>query len=417
MLPQPPNDVPGDCYLVGGAVRDDLLGLPIHERDWVVVGSSPQAMLDAGYKPVGKDFPVFLHPRSGEEFALARTERKTGVGYAGFSFQTAAGITLEQDLQRRDLSINAMARAANGDLIDPWGGLEDLRKRHLRAVSEHFVEDPLRVLRLARFKARFHGLGFELESSTADMLKHMVRGGELNHLTAERVWRETEKALLSDYPAEYFRLLREVGALAVLFPELDRLYGVPQTEKYHPEIDSGIHAMLALEQSALLGGDLETRFAVLCHDFGKGITPQGILPSHRGHENRGLKLVENFCDRLKISKTLRQTALAVTAHHLLCHQARELRPQTLLKLLENLDAFRRPQRLEIFVQACLADARGRHGFEQDPYPQADYLRQALKAASQVDIKQLVAEGHQGAELGTALASARIQHLKEFKQAG
>lgn len=413
-LYQPPHNVPGQCYLVGGAVRDQLLDLPVKERDWVVTGSTPQAMQDAGFKPVGKDFPVFLHPQSGEEFALARTERKSGHGYAGFVFHTDPDITLEQDLQRRDLSINALAQDAQGQIIDPWGGLEDIKARRLRAVSPHFVEDPLRVLRLARFHARFFGLGFAPDEDTRQLLCDITSSGELDHLVAERVWRETEKALLSEHPAEYFRLLREVGALAVLFPELDALFGKPQTAKYHPEIDSGVHALMAIAQSALISDDLETRFAVLCHDFGKGVTPQEILPSHRGHEHRGVPLIEAFCQRLRIPKALRQSACAVAAHHLLCHQARTLRPATLLKLMNNLDAFRRPQRMEIFLQACLADARGRTGFEDDPYPQAQYLREAFAVAQSVSSKDLVAQGIQGPALGEALAKAREDALKRYK---
>ncbi len=410
-----PLHIPGEVYLVGGAVRDALLGLSVHERDWVVTGTTPQAMLDAGFRPVGKDFPVFLHPHSGEEYALARTERKSGHGYGGFEFHTAPDVTLEQDLQRRDLSINAIAQAADGTLIDPWGGRDDLEQRRLRAVSEHFVEDPLRVLRVARFRARFHAQGFELAASTEALLREIVSSGELQHLVPERIWRETEKALMSDHPAEYFRLLRRIGALEVLFPELDRLYGIPQNAKYHPEIDSGVHAMLAIEQSALVSDDLATRFAVVCHDFGKGITPTDVLPSHRGHEHRGVALVQAFCRRLRVPKLLEQCATAVTKLHLLCHQARELRPETLLKLFEQLDALRRPERVEMFVTACLADARGRTGFETDPYPQADYLRQAFAALSEVTASTLVAQGLQGPELGKALRQKRIDRLAEFKR--
>lgn len=413
-LYQPPPNVPGQCYLVGGAVRDQLLGLPVTECDWVVTGSTPQAMLDAGFKPVGQDFPVFLHPVTGEEFALARTERKSGHGYAGFVFQTDPSITLEQDLQRRDLSINAMAQDADGQIIDPWGGQTDLQARRLRAVSPHFSEDPLRALRLARFHARFFGLGFAPDEETRKLLRKMTASGELDHLVAERVWRETEKALMSDHPAEYFRLLREIGALAVLFPELDALFGKPQTAKYHPEIDSGVHALMAIAQSAKISDDLETRFAVLCHDFGKGETPADILPSHRGHEQRGVPLIDAFCQRLRVPKALRQSASVVAAYHLLCHQARELRPATLLKLMNNLDAFRRPQRMEIFLQACLADARGRTGFENAPYPQAQYLREAFAVAQNVSPKDLIAQGFKGPELGEAIANARVAALKRYK---
>ena len=416
LLYTPPDNVPGQCYLVGGAVRDALLGLQVKERDWVVTGSTPQAMLAAGFRTVGKDFPVFLHPETQEEFALARTERKSGHGYAGFTVYAAPDVSLEDDLQRRDLSINAMAIDGDGQVIDPWGGKADLHQRQLRAVSGHFAEDPLRVLRLARFLARFFGLGFEVEDDTRALLRQMSGSGELEHLIAERVWRETEKALLSPHPAEYFRLLREVGALAILFPELDALFGKPQTAKYHPEIDSGVHALMAIEQSALITDDLETRFAVLCHDFGKGKTPQDILPSHRGHEHRGVPLIDAFCQRLRVPKNLKQSATLVGQHHLLCHQARELRPGTLLKLMNDLDAFRRPKRMEVFLQACLADARGRTGFEQSPYPQAEYLRQAFAVAQNIQAKDLLAKGFQGAALGDALQQERERALAAFKQA-
>ncbi|MGJ8668923.1 MAG: multifunctional CCA addition/repair protein [Oceanococcus sp.] len=411
----PPANVPGQCYLVGGAVRDSLLELEVKERDWVVIGSTPQAMLDAGFRPVGKDFPVFLHPQSQEEFALARTERKSGHGYAGFTVYADPSVTLEQDLERRDLSINAIAMDNQGQLIDPWGGLADIQQGRLRAVSAHFEEDPLRVLRLARFLARFFSLGFRPDDGTRALLTRMAASGELDHLTPERLWRETEKALLSDHPAEYFRLLREIDALKILFPELDRLFGKPQTAKYHPEIDSGVHALMAIAQSALINDDLETRFAVLCHDFGKGVTPENILPSHRGHEHRGVPLIEAFCQRLRVPKALKQSALVVAEYHLLCHQARELRPATLLKLMHNLDAFRRPQRMEIFLNACLADARGREGFETTPYPQAEFLRQAFAAANAVTTKNLIAQGISGVALGEALQVAREQALQAFKQ--
>ncbi len=413
--PGPLPAAPGKTYLVGGAVRDRLLDLPVAERDWVVVGSSPQAMLDAGFRPVGKDFPVFLHPRTGEEYALARTERKTGHGYHGFTFHADPEVTLEQDLYRRDLSINAIAQAADGSLIDPYGGQTDLHQRRLRHLSAHFAEDPLRVLRTARFKARFHALGFTLAEETLALLQAMADSGELEHLVAERLWRETEKALLSDHPAEFFRLLREAGALRVLFPEVHNLFGVPQTAKYHPEIDSGIHAMLALEQAAQLSTTLEVRFAVLCHDFGKATTPGFVLPGHRGHEQRGVPLIEAFCQRLKVPRALKETAQAVAAHHLHCHKALELRPRTVLKLLESLDAFRRPQRLEVFLLACEADARGRTGLEHQPYPQADYLRAAAAAALSIKPQDLLSQGYAGAALGQALSRARVTRLDEFKR--
>lgn len=401
---------PGQCYLVGGAVRDTLLGLEVTERDWVVVGATPEAMVAAGFRPVGKDFPVFLHPRTGEEYALARTERKSGHGYGGFSFHAAADVTLEEDLRRRDLRINAMAADAQGRLVDPYEGAADLAARQLRHVSPQFAEDPLRVLRVARFLARFQPLGFGVAAETRALMQQLADSGELEHLVAERIWRETERALLSAAPAEYFRLLRETGALAVLFPELDRLFGVPQSPKWHPEIDCGIHALLAIEQSARLSDSLAVRFAVLCHDFGKGVTPDHVLPRHHGHEQAGLPLVDALCDRLKVPTALRELARAVTALHLLCHTAMQLRPDTLLKLFERLDAFRRPQRLEDFLLACEADARGRTGLEQEPYPQANYLREAFAAAQAVDVQALIAQGQQGADIGKALKAARIQAI-------
>lgn len=397
-------------------MRDHLLELPIRERDWVVVGSDPQAMQNAGFRAVGKDFPVFLHPESGEEFALARTERKTGLGYGGFSFHTAPDVTLEDDLKRRDLSINAIAMNHRGELVDPWNGASDLADRRLRAVSDHFSEDPLRLLRLARFYARFFSFGFSLDSGTRKLLESIVTAGELEHLTPERVWKETERALMCDHPAEYFRILRELGALKVLFPELDALFGKPQNAHYHPEIDSGVHALMAIAQSARLSDDLEVRFAVLCHDLGKGLTPDEILPSHRGHEARGVPLVEAMCERLKISKELKACGSLVAEHHLLSHRIRELRPSTLLKLMQRLDAFRRPKRLEVFTTACLADARGRTGFEDDPYPQADYLRRAFAVAQSVQARDFVAQGYQGAELGEKLKAEREAALKRFKAA-
>ncbi len=405
---------PGDCYLVGGAVRDALLDLPVHERDWVVVGSSPEAMQAAGYRPVGKDFPVFLHPVNGEEYALARTERKSGHGYGGFSFHTAPDVTLEQDLARRDLSINAIAQAADGRLIDPHGGAQDLRDRVLRHVSPQFVEDPLRVLRVARFHARLQALGFDVHPDTRALLKDIAASGELAHLTPERSWKETEKALLGPAPQAFFGLLREVDALGALFPELEALYGVPQTAKYHPEVDTGVHMQLALEQAARLSARLDVRFAVLCHDFGKATTPGFVLPGHRGHEKRGVPIVEAFCERLRVPRALKEIAVLVAEHHLHCHKALELRPQTLLKLFDALDLWRRPERLEAFLLACEADARGRTGLEDRPYPQADYLRAAATAASAVSARELLARGLEGPQLGKALRRERLAVLEQLR---
>ncbi len=406
---------PGDCYLVGGAVRDALLGEPVAERDWVVVGSNPEAMQAAGYRPVGKDFPVFLHPVSGEEYALARTERKSGHGYGGFTFHTAPDVTLEQDLARRDLSINAIAQAADGRLIDPYGGAQDLSDRVLRHVSPHFVEDPLRVLRVARFHARLRPYGFEVHPDTRALLNAIAASGELAHLTPERSWKETEKALLGPAPQAFFGLLREVHALSALYPELDALYGVPQTARYHPEIDTGVHMMLALEQAARLSPRLDVRFAVLCHDFGKAKIPGFVLPGHRGHEKRGVPIVEAFCERLRVPRALREIAVLVAEHHLHCHKALELRAQTLLKLFDALDIWRRPERLEAFLLACEADARGRTGLSEEPYPQADYLREAAAAASAVSARQLLDRGLQGPALGRELRRERLRALEQLRE--
>jgi tRNA nucleotidyltransferase (CCA-adding enzyme) len=366
-------------YLVGGAVRDELLGREVSERDWVVVGGTPELMLKSGFKPVGKDFPVFLHPESHEEYALARTERKTAPGYYGFDIHASSEITLEQDLSRRDLTINAMARDSNGVLIDPHAGRNDLDNRRLRHVSPAFKEDPLRVLRVARFAARYHALGFRVVDETLELMESISAGGELTALAAERVWRETVRALGERHPVEYFRVLRACGALAVLFPELDRLYGVPQPVKWHPEVDTGVHNEMALEQVSSMSTDPEVRFAVLCHDLGKGTTPREILPSHHGHEERSASLSGDLCERLRTPRAFRDIAEHTARYHTVCHQVLEHKPATLLKTLLNLDGLRKPERFEKFLIACEADARGRTGFENRDYPQADYMRGALAA--------------------------------------
>ena len=396
-------------------MRDHLLGLAVGERDWVVTGATPQAMQAAGFRPVGQDFPVFLHPHTGEEYALARTERKSAPGYRGFTFHAAPEVTLEEDLQRRDLTINAIAMDARGALIDPVGGRQDLAARRLRHVSPAFVEDPLRVLRVARFAARFAGLGFALAAETLTLMRQLSAGEELTTLTPERVWRELEKALRSDSPSVFFGTLREAGALAVILPELEAQFGKPQPPKYHPEIDSGLHTLLAIDQAARAGAALPVRYAVLCHDFGKGTTPAAMLPSHRGHEDRGVPLADAVSARFKVPRDCAELASLVAANHLLCHQAEQLRPETLLKLLERLDALRRPERLESFVQACEADARGRTGLEDAPYPAADYLRGALQAAARIDVTALRAEGHQGAALGEAIRKARLAALRRWRE--
>jgi tRNA nucleotidyltransferase (CCA-adding enzyme) len=403
-------------YRVGGAVRDRLLGLPAGERDWVVVGATPEAMQARGFLPVGRDFPVFLHPETKEEYALARTERKTAPGYHGFVFHADPSVTLEEDLRRRDLTVNAMAEDETGALIDPYGGQRDLAARVLRHVSPAFAEDPVRILRVARFYSRFRPLGFGVAEETLALMRQMTAAGEVDALQPERVWQETRRALMQDDPAAFFELLRECGALARLFPELDALFGVPQTPKHHPEIDAGLHVLMALSQAARLRTPLEVRFAVLCHDFGKALSPREILPHHYGHEARGLERVEQLCARLRVPNDCRELALRVTRHHLLVHQAEQLRPSTVMELLERNDAFRQPARFEQFLQACECDARGRLGLEDRAYPQADFLREALRVASAVTAKAVVAAGLQGEAVGRELRARRIQALADYKAA-
>ncbi len=397
-------------YLVGGAVRDRLLGLPVKERDWVVVGATPQELLDLGYTPVGKDFPVFLHPQSKEEYALARTERKTGKGYQGFEFMSA-GVTLEDDLKRRDLTINAIAEDEQGRLIDPYGGADDLKARVLRHVSPAFSEDPVRVLRAARFAARFAPLGFTLAPDTVTLMRGMVEDGEVDALVPERVWQETLKALACEKPSVYFEVLRECGALARVFPELARLWGVPQPAKWHPEIDTGVHVMMVLDQAARLSPELTVRFAALTHDLGKGTTAKDILPHHYGHEERSVKLVEQLCERLKTPREYKELAVIVAKQHGLVHKAEEIRADTLLKLLESVDAFRRPERFELFLTACEADHRGRTGLEDTPFPQADYLRRAFAAARAVTTESLDTANLKGAEIGEQLKKKRLEAVR------
>ena len=366
-------------YLVGGAVREQLLGRSVRERDWVVVGATPELMRKYRFKPVGKDFPVFLHPDTREEYALARTERKTAPGHHGFVIHADPEVTLEQDLARRDLTINAMARDGRGAIIDPYGGRADLEKHLFRHVSPAFSEDPLRVLRVARFAARYAMLGFRIATDTLALMQSIAASGELTTLPAERLWRETVRALSEYQPIEYLRVLRVCGALDVLFPELNKLYGVPQVAQWHPEIDTGIHNEMALEQACALSSEAQVRFATLCHDLGKGITPKTVLPSHHGHEESGAKLVASLCQRLKVPTAFKDLAVLTARYHTHCHRAFELKPKTLLKVLLSLDGLRKPERFEHFLLACEADARGRTGFEQQAYPQADFLRGALAA--------------------------------------
>jgi tRNA nucleotidyltransferase (CCA-adding enzyme) len=381
-----------NIYLVGGAVRDRLLGISNSDRDWVVVGATVAQMLAQGFVPVGRDFPVFLHPRTKEEYALARTERKTGPGHTGFVFNADPSVSLEEDLLRRDLSINAIAEDADGNLIDPCGGVQDLQDRVLRHVAPAFIEDPLRVLRVARFAARFAPLGFRIAEPTMALMRTLSHSGELDHLVAERVWQEMEKALQEAAPAVFFRTLRDCGALAVILPEVDVLFGVPQPAAHHPEIDTGEHVMLCLEQASRLSTDPVVRFATLLHDLGKGITPEDKWPHHYGHEKLGRELAEKICQRLRVPKRFATIARLASEYHTHCHRAAELRPASMLRLLESLDAFRRPQQMEQFLLVCEADSRGRTGFEERPYPQAKLLRKAFRAATAIDIPAVLANG-------------------------
>lgn len=398
-------------YLVGGAVRDKLLGLPIEERDWVVVGASVEDMQTLGYRAVGKNFPVFLHPETFEEYALARTERKTAAGYRGFAVHAAPDVTLEEDLKRRDLTINALAEDQAGNLIDFYGGREDLGERILRHVSPAFAEDPVRILRVARFAARYKHLGFRVADETYALMRDMVTDGEANALVSERIWQELVRGLSESTPAEFFEVLRACGALAKVFPEIDRLFGVPQPEKYHPEIDTGMHTMLVLNQAALLSPEPVVRFAALTHDLGKGATSREEWPSHRGHEKRGVELVDALCDRLKAPNQYRELARHVARYHLHCHRAEELRPATLLKVLEAIDAFRRPERFERFLAACEADWRGRAGLEDRAYPQAHIFLAAREAAMAVGTKTLLEAGLQGEAIASALREQRVAAIK------
>jgi tRNA nucleotidyltransferase (CCA-adding enzyme) len=399
-------------YEVGGAVRDALLGLPVGERDWVVVGASADELTARGFRRVGKDFPVFLHPHTGEEHALARTERKTAPGYTGFEFDAAPTVTLEQDLQRRDLTINAIARAETGEIIDPWSGRADLEARVLRHVSPAFREDPLRVLRVARFAARFAPLGFTIADATMNLMKEIVAAGEMEALRAERVWRETVKALATERPDVYIETLRAAGALQRLFPEVDALFGVPQPEHWHPEIDTGVHTLMALRLAAGLSPSEAVRFAVLTHDLGKATTPRELWPRHHGHEQRSEELLEQVCTRLPVPNRFRALAMLVARHHGTVHKAAELKAQTVLRLIMAADGLRQPERFDEMLLACEADARGRKGLEDRPYGQADRLRAALRAARSIDAGKVKAERKlDGEALGRALHDERLTAIK------
>jgi tRNA nucleotidyltransferase (CCA-adding enzyme) len=400
------------AFLVGGAVRDRRLGRPVSDRDWVVVGASPDEMLQAGYRPVGRDFPVFLHPETGEEYALARTERKSGRGYHGFVFHAGADVTLEEDLGRRDLTINAMAEQTDGALVDPFGGARDLRERVLRHVGEAFAEDPVRILRLARFAARFHDFGVAPE--TMALARRMVDAGEVEHLVPERVWQELSRGLMEAQPSRMFEVLRECGALARLLPEVDRLFGVPQPPQHHPEVDTGVHLMMVLDVSARLEAPLAVRFACLGHDLGKGTTPAEVLPRHLQHEQRSLDLVRELCQRWKVPNDCREMAEVVALEHGNIHRSGELNALSLMRLLERCDALRRPERFAGALLACECDARGRLGLEDRPYPQRPRLLEVLASAQGVDTAAVAAEaaarGQSGPAIGEAVRRARIEAI-------
>nr|WP_255669174.1 multifunctional CCA addition/repair protein [Buttiauxella sp. A2-C1_F] len=401
--------------MVGGAVRDGLLRLPVKDKDWVVVGATPQEMLDAGYQQVGKDFPVFLHPKSREEYALARTERKSGQGYTGFTCYAAPDVTLEQDLLRRDLTINAIAQDEHGEFIDPYNGRADIEKRLLRHVSPAFNEDPLRVLRVARFAARYAHLSFQIAPETLTLMSSMASNGELEHLTPERVWKETENALTSRNPQVYFDVLRKCGALKVLFPEIDALFGVPAPEKWHPEIDTGIHVLMTLAIAAQLSPDVDVRFATLCHDLGKGLTPKEFWPRHHGHGPAGVKLVERLCQRMRVPNEIRDLAKLVAEYHDLIHTISILQPKTIIKLFDAIDAWRKPQRVEQVALTSEADARGRTGFEASDYPQGRLLRAAWNAAQSVTNKEVIDDGFSGPAIRDELTRRRIAAVEAWKK--
>ena len=405
-------------YLVGGAVRDALLGRPSLDRDWVVVGASPQAMLDAGYIAVGQDFPVFLHPQTREEHALARTERKTAPGYRGFRFHADPGVTLEQDLLRRDLTINAMAQDESGALIDPHGGQRDLRAKMLRHVSPAFAEDPVRILRLARFAARFED--FRVADDTRALMREMVAHGEVDALVPERVWQELARGLMEVWPSRMFEVLRECGALARLLPEVDRLWGVPQRADYHPEIDTGVHLMMVLDMSARLNASLPVRYACLGHDLGKGTTPADVLPRHLGHEQRSAELVRQVCERLRVPVACRELADVVAREHGNVHRSAGFDAAAIVRLLERCDAIRRPDRFKDLLLACECDARGRAGLGESAYPQRARLSAALAYALGVDTAAVAAQasarGLSGPALGAAIHAARVQAVAAGLQA-
>jgi tRNA nucleotidyltransferase (CCA-adding enzyme) len=403
-------------YLVGGAVRDALLGREVREQDYVVVGGTADELQAAGYRPVGKDFPVFLHPQTQSEYALARRERKTAPGYRGFVTEFSPDISLEEDLLRRDLTVNAIAQDDAGRLIDPFGGQADLAARVLRHVSPAFSEDPVRILRVARFAARFAALGFTVHESTRALMRQMVEAGEVAALVSERVWQETERALGEGRPEVFFEVLRDCGALAVIFPEVDKLFGVPQSPQWHPEIDTGVHVMLCLKRAAELNAPVTVRFAVLAHDLGKGATPPAEWPKHIMHESRGLPLVDALCSRLKVPAAHKELARMSCKQHTNVHRARELRPETVLKLLEECDSFRRPERFSEMLLTCQCDAQGRTGLEENPYPQRDYLETARATAAAAQLSDEDRAGLNGPAIAAALREKRLAALTAIRPA-
>ncbi|GAA6183398.1 multifunctional CCA addition/repair protein [Aliiglaciecola sp. NS0011-25] len=405
-----------NCFLVGGAVRDKLLDRKVSDRDWVVVGETVDSMLAAGYEQVGSDFPVFLHPKTKEEYALARTERKSGKGYTGFEVNSLRSVTLEEDLKRRDLTINAMALDKNQQLIDPFNGQNDLHNRLLRHVSPAFVEDPLRVLRVARFAARYHQYGFEIAPETASLMKQMVDQGELDHLIPERVWKETSRALLEKDPDIFFEVLRACGALKVWFPELDVLWGIPNPVQWHPEVDTGIHTMMVIQQAAKLSDNLAIRYAALVHDLGKGLTDPAQWPSHREHEELGVAPIRALSERLKVPNECKELAIMTSEYHTHIHRALELRPATILKVLNHCDAWRKPERFNNLLTTCIADAKGRTGLEDRDYPQAEFIWNAYQAAMKVEVKSIIEAGATGKNIKLRLDEKRINAIREFKQA-
>lgn len=402
------------AYLVGGAVRDTLLKLPVHERDWVVIGETPATMIARGFTEVGEDFPVFLHPKTKDEYALARIERKTTHGYRGFAVHATPDVSLEDDLIRRDLTINAMAIMDNGDIFDPYGGQEDLKNKVFRHVSPAFCEDPVRVLRIARFCTRYQHMGFSIAPETHKLMQEMVAQGEIDHLVPERVWAETAKALGEQSPAAYFQTLRDCGALARIFPELDALFGIPQPAQHHPEIDTGVHVLMVLQQASLLSDKATIRFAALMHDLGKALTPAEKWPSHHGHETLGINTLKTLCQRLRVPNNYQKLALQVMQYHTHCHRVFDLRSDTVCDMLASIGAYKAENQFDDFLLSCEADARGRLGLEDKPYPQADYLRAAQKAAKRIDRSAIIDDSIQGKEIGLTIHRLRTQEISKIK---